>query len=95
MTGWVAAVGQTILMLSDLISARVEAQPCPVSPRPWRKMSEAVCLPRADSTTLLEDMTLLLLLLPLLENSLPIQSTDIGERGGGFVFFWFSLDKLD
>ena len=52
MTGWVAAVGQTILMLSDLISARVDAHPCPVSPRPCRKMREAVCLPLAERTTL-------------------------------------------
>ena len=29
----------------------VLAQPCPVSPRPWRKMMVAVCLPLGATTT--------------------------------------------
>ena len=50
-TGIVGAVGQTIRKLSDRISASDDAQPCPVSPRPWRKISVPVCFPRADTTT--------------------------------------------
>ena len=30
---------------------RSEAQPCPVSPRPWRKMMVAVCFPLGATTT--------------------------------------------
>ena len=47
----VGAVGQMIFMLVGLISARVDAHPCPVSPKPWRKMRVAVCLPEAEITT--------------------------------------------
>ena len=31
--------------------AMVLAQPCPVSPRPWRKMRLAVCFPAGATTT--------------------------------------------
>lgn len=47
----VGAVGHTILKWLGLLCARVEAQPCPVSPRPCKKMSVAVCLPLALITT--------------------------------------------
>ena len=50
-TGIVGAVGHTIRMLSERISASDDAQPWPVSPSPWRKISVPVCLPRADTTT--------------------------------------------
>ena len=53
-TGMVCAVGHTILTCDDLTSAKLEAQPCPVSPNPWRNMSVAVCFPLADTTTGLE-----------------------------------------
>ena len=54
-TGCVGAVGQTIFMFAGLTSARVEAQPWPVSPRPWRKTSVASCLPDAEMTTGLDN----------------------------------------
>ena len=55
-TGIVGAVGQMIFMFVGRISARVDAQPCPVSPRPWRKIRVAVCLPEAEITTGAADM---------------------------------------
>ena len=33
------------------MSAMVLAHPCPVSPRPWRKMMVAVCFPLGATTT--------------------------------------------
>ena len=35
----------------DLMLAMVLAHPWPVSPRPWRKMMVAVCLPLGATTT--------------------------------------------
>ena len=39
------------MSVPDLMLAMVLAQPCPVSPRPWRKMMVAVCLPLGATTT--------------------------------------------
>ncbi len=50
-TGMVAAVGQTILTWDSRTSAKVEAQPWPVSPNPCKKIRVAVCLPLADTMT--------------------------------------------
>lgn len=44
------------LMWSGLIVLRREAQPCPVSPRPCRKIIEAVCLIRGLRITGLSDI---------------------------------------
>ena len=53
-TGIVGAVGQTIFTWEGRTSAKEEAQPCPVSPRPCMKIRVAVCLPLAETTTGLE-----------------------------------------
>ena len=44
------------LMWSGLIVLRSEAQPWPVSPRPWRKIIEAVCLIRGLRITGFSDI---------------------------------------
>ncbi len=72
-TGVVGAVGQTILTFGGLISASVEAQPCPVSPRPCKKMSVAVCWPLAAITTCCLSLLLLLMLNLNLESNAPMQ----------------------
>lgn len=43
-TGMTGAVGQTTLTWLGRISARLEAHPWPVSPRPCMKIKVAVCL---------------------------------------------------
>ena len=50
-TGMVFAVGQTILTWLCLTSAKVDAQPWPVSPNPCKKINVAVCLPLGETTT--------------------------------------------
>lgn len=47
----VAAVGQTILTWDSRTSAKVEAHPWPVSPKPCKKIRVAVCLPLAETMT--------------------------------------------
>jgi len=37
--------------MSVSIRTRVEAHPCPVSPKPCKKMRVAVCFPLADTIT--------------------------------------------
>uniref|UniRef100_A0A7G3B7I5 Uncharacterized protein n=1 Tax=Lutzomyia longipalpis TaxID=7200 RepID=A0A7G3B7I5_LUTLO len=60
-TGIVGAVGHITFILGVRIPAIAVAQPCPVSPRPCRKINVAVCLAVAAITTGATDIFLELL----------------------------------